>query len=371
MENQFHPQLREWAKVVIDYCTKPAKELNLEFYPLQSRIKTNPKMLIIGVNPGNGHGGNYESQSTNSEWEFKDGKMQVDRLLKGNPSFNRNADWKFFFNLRQINFLKDILDNEDYVYMNYFYFSTKDVKEMKGLNSFQDKMNFSKTSLKKLIDIINPDFILFLGTATGLDIISEIKTITRRNGYRRILIEGEIYKRKVYGIPHSSRGYSSAEQFILNSDLKNLSEGKEIDLSLETPEKFKVSKPKVIDFSLSTLNNLLSGLQFTNFQEKPDTGKYEAHIKGIKDDILDLRLITKGPDKYFSIRSKTKEGNNFYNHLIGKELYKKSISECEYERNSWLIYKKLSNYTNSSLEEGISNDIIKLIEVIKNSNSLK
>ena len=40
----------------------------------------NPELLIIGLNPGSE--GKYNEQKTNDKWEFKDGKMTIERLLK-------------------------------------------------------------------------------------------------------------------------------------------------------------------------------------------------------------------------------------------------------------------------------------------------
>ena len=97
MENQFSPSLVAWAEKVIEKCTPNAEKFNLEYYPLQSKAKLNPEILFIGLNPGGGYG--YDCQINNPDWEFDklNSKLTAQRLLKGNPSVDKEffaGKWK-------------------------------------------------------------------------------------------------------------------------------------------------------------------------------------------------------------------------------------------------------------------------------------
>ena len=144
MENQFSPALVAWVEKVIEKCTPNAEMFNLEYYPLQSKAKLNPEILFIGLNPGGGYG--YDCQINNPDWEFDklNSKLTAQRLLKGNPSFDKEffaGKWKYGNGLRKIAFLKNAIDKYDFVFTNYIYYSSTSFSE---INKNELKMQFKK-----------------------------------------------------------------------------------------------------------------------------------------------------------------------------------------------------------------------------------
>lgn len=221
----FEQKLQKWAEGIINYCSPIAEKQNLEYYPLQSPLNTNSTdVLIVGINPRSN--GNYQSQSTNEIWEFSNGKMTSERLLKGNPYFDLNdTNWKFFRNLKQINFLKEIVEDDRFTYMNYFYFTSSDAIQMRKIKGFQDIVTFSKKTLIELINIISPKLIIVLGVSDGLDIISDVPVESiLHTGSHRILTAGSIQNIKLYAIPHPSRNYAFGVRDILSKSLKYIFE---------------------------------------------------------------------------------------------------------------------------------------------------
>lgn len=355
MENsEFKQELQEWANQIIDYCSPIAEKQNLEYYPLQSPLNVeNTDVLIIGINPRSN--GNHKTQSENPLWEYTEGKMPVERLLKGNPYFSlSNNDWRFFNNLKQIDFLKEIIDSNRFTYMNYFYFSSSDAKQMKKIDGFKDIVAFFRKALIDLIDIIKPKLIIILGVSDGLDIISDIPVSTilkKRNN--RILTSGVIYNTKLYAIPHSSRGYAYDVRSALNISLRELFENKNV-----SPFSFEESNfiPRI---DIKKINEILSSYNFQFSDYNKTKGIYKAIYKGIGTDKLDFRLDIRPSQKYIAFRS---EKRDFFD-LEGKELYKQVF--CGKENKSWLVYKNLNYYqANTPIEEQISNDIITLLEKI-------
>ena len=125
----YKTELLNWAEEVINKFTPWAEKFNIDYYPLQSKAKENPEYLIIGLNPGGGN--TYNSQKGNRAWQFVNSKMTVERLLKGNPYFGYEKDkWSIIQGLNKIPFCKDVLEKEDYCFINYFYFQY--VKELKN-----------------------------------------------------------------------------------------------------------------------------------------------------------------------------------------------------------------------------------------------
>ncbi len=170
MKEEFSEELISWAEKVIDVCTPVAEEFNLEYYPLQSRVKSRPTFLFIGLNPGGGYG--YDSQKGNPAWQFDflKSRLTAQRVLLGNPAFDNgfhNGKWKYGRGLSKIPFLRESIKNYDFVFANYIFYSSKtcseiNKKELK--NSIEENISLTK----KLIEIIKPKFIIVLGTEVGL-----------------------------------------------------------------------------------------------------------------------------------------------------------------------------------------------------------
>lgn len=353
-------KLKNWAEEVVLKCNPIAKENNLEYYPFQSPINENKTdILIVGVNPRSN--GNHKSQSENPKWEFENGKMQLNRLLKGNPYFRNDTSWRFFYNLRQIGFLKEVIEQGNYTYMNYFYFSTKDADEMKKIKAFNEIVNFSVEKLNELIEILKPKVVIVLGVADGLDIITKNETIISK-GSKRILTKGILNGNTIYGIPHSSRNYAYDVREILSINLLNLFDNKEITKFSIPDNSGNKSVKRNVD--VNKINNNLErfGFVFKEFNGKK--GLYQAIVKGLNNDILDFRLDV--AKSYLSFRSNEKVNNSFY-ELEGKDIYVNFFDKTsEIQKNNWLVYKDLKNYkADQSIEEQIVNDLKNFFQTLK------
>ncbi|NLN34186.1 MAG: hypothetical protein GX159_11415 [Flavobacteriaceae bacterium] len=367
---EFEIRLNNWAEKIIDYCTPISQCQNLEYYPLQSPVNIKKtEVLIVGVNPRSN--GNHYSQNQNEKWQFVKGKMTISRLLGGNPYFLNDNNWRFFNNLKQIDFLKNKIENAEYTYMNYFYFATKDANEMRKIDKFSDIIDFSKVSLNELIELLKPKLVVIMGVKDGLDLISDSPTKTiLQKGNNRILTKGLLKNKVIYAIPHPSRNYGYDTRRALDICLNEIYTGKD-ELSVfefENNNKPILSK-EVININL--LNDKLRNhkIEFSNYQNK--LGIFEAAIQGVLGDVLDIRINTIGKEKYVSFRSKEKFQNSFYNHLKGKDIYRNSFSgKYETEHQSWLVYKNINTYLKSkSLEEHVSEDLIQLINKINKYSS--
>ncbi len=219
-------KLNKWAEEVISYCNPIAKKNNLEYYPFQSPINVeNTEILIVGVNPRGV--GDYKCQSTNPKWGFKNGIMPVERLINGNPYYDKDNLWQFLNNLKQIKFFDDKIEGGKFTYMNYFYFATNDANEMKKINGFNDIKDFCVNKLSELIDILKPKLIIVLGVADGLDLITKNTTIVKKK--HRLLTKGLLNGITLYGIKHSSRNYAYDERDVLDKYLNDIVKNKKIE----------------------------------------------------------------------------------------------------------------------------------------------
>lgn len=360
-----YEKINNWASEIIEYCNPIAKEENLEYYSLQSPINLlSSDILIIGVNPRSS--GNHFSQSENKKWEFQNGRMTKERLLAGNPYFLNDKTWRFFNNLKQIDFLKSIIEKGNYTYMNYFYFSTKNAGEMKKIKNFEEIVEFCVRKLKELIEILKPKVVIVLGVKDGLDIIiknSSQTLISKSN--KRILTTGLLDGKKIYAIPHSSRNFSFDTRDVISENLSEIYNNKDI-----VPIKIMGMTSKKITkncLNIKLINEKLKEFDF-NFVEyngKKDMFK-AVYNKGINNDVLEFRIDSN--KNYFSFRSIEKINNSFF-ELKGKEIYKKLFAvNAELEKGSWLVHKSFKNYNSEkSIEEQISNDLEVLFETIKNN----
>ncbi|MFV0587702.1 hypothetical protein [Bacteroides reticulotermitis] len=332
MENKKMTKQEEWANKIIIYCNPIAQKQNLEYYSLQSPLNIdNTDVLIVGVNPRNN--GNYKSQNENENWEFINGRMTSDRLLKGNPYFNLNdTDWRFFTNLKQIEFLRQIVEDNKYTYMNYFYFSTSNAMQMRKIEGFREIVEFSKKSLADLISIIKPKLTIILGVSEGLDIISDIAVETiLQQGNKRFLTLGTINNIRVYGVPHPSRNYALGVREPLSKCLEYLFQNEpQREISKEeiilkfTGDIAKMSESGNIHFNVNIerINDRLKEYSFKFSDYKGKTGIYKAICKGIGEEELDFRLDIKSGKKYIAFRSSK---SDFFD-LEGKDLILKEIA---------------------------------------------
>lgn len=341
--------LEKWAEETIDLVTPFAEELNKDFYPLQSPAVPgcHPAVLFLGLNPGGGY--DYESQKKNTAWEFKDGKMTVQRLLKGNPSFENQAlEWPLLKGLKRIGRFKEILDKGDFVLANYYYLSTPDFKEVQS-NLHKEALTLCKQQTLKLINILNPGLIIVLGTSAGIDQLpfSDKKTVL--SGYnQRLIVSARSENSKVYAIPHpSTMAITQEEADAIDQNMRELFKD-------ETLTKYNFIKINYDEISIDALNQKLKevgiGLQFK--EDKKD--EYSSNLP-YKNSRLILKILNKKNEKYFCIRD-ADAGNKgqidrYYKNLESPEMITDCIADPKSVRmNGWLIQKFFKMYGANSLE---------------------
>jgi len=346
--NTFTPELQQWAAEVIEKITPIAEEINLAYYPLQSEAKMNPELLIIGLNPGSQ--GEYKEQKTKDKWEFKDGKMTTERLLKGNPFIDEKDEWKIFRGLNRIPFIKQAVDTNNYCFMNYVYFGTSDFNKIKG----HAKAVETCTALtKKFIEIIKPKRIIVLGLE-GIESISKIEKTLLKGKSKRLLVQGrDLFGKQILGISHPSYAVSAAEYEAIDTNIKEFYEGKPL-----TSFPFKSN---VTTIDVDKLNNLLAGALNFKLRGK-DTQVYEAQVKGVGDDVLDFRIDLRKPPVYLSFRSLEHPKK-----LENTEVYKNTFKEpFSLEVNAWFVEKFLNNYPQEqAIEQEMADDLLSLLKAIK------
>ena len=335
--NTFTPELQQWASEVIEKITPIAEEINLAYYPLQSEAKMNPELLIIGLNPGSE--ASYKNQQENPNWEFKDGKMTTERLLKGNPFIAEKEEWKIFRGLNRIPFIKQAVDTNDYCFMNYVYFGTSDFNKIKG----HAKAVETCTALtKKFIEIIKPKHIIVLGLE-GIESISKIEKTLLKGKSKRLLVQGgDLFGKQILGISHPSYAVSATEYEAIDTNIKEFYEGKPLK-----PFTFKPNV-KASDVNIEEINKILGGkLVFTLMDNKKDI--YAAQCNGVGNDILDFRIDIKQKEK-----------------LENTEVYKSTFKEpFSLEVNAWFVEKFLNNYPQEKeIEQEIADDLLSLLKAI-------
>ena len=348
-------EIQNWSKKVIEKVTPILEKYDLDFYPFQAPLNIDSKILILGLNPAGYFNKNIRHTSFNNFLTSAD-------IFSGNSEYKNRKKWKIYNNLMKLNYINELNDN--FNYMNYVYFPTPKFHDIKEIKDF-DIIDICKNLTLELISILNPEVVIVLGTATGIDIISK-NTKTILNGYKkRLLVQGEIGNIKAFGIPHPSYNNYKEEYEEINKVLELLlNEKSVIPYSLSSLAKTKAKTIKRRDFDIKKINANLKefGFSFSEFKNKKNI--FQAVYKGINNDILDFRLDTS--KKYFSFRSNDKINNSLF-ELQGKEIYRNLFEEnAELEKDSWLVYKSFKNYNSEkSIEEQISNDLKILLGTIK------
>ena len=348
--SKFVPELEQWAAEVIEKITPSAEQIDLAYYPLQTEAKMNPELLIIGLNPGSE--GKYNEQKTNDKWEFKDGKMTIERLLKGNPFIEEKEEWKIFRGLNRIPFIKQAVDSNNYCFMNYVYFGTSDFEKIK---KHSEAIQICKELTKKFIEIINPKHIIVLGLE-GMESISKIEKTLLKGKTKRLLVQGgDLFGKQVLAISHPSYAVSAAEYEAIDTNIKEFYEGKPLK-----PFTFKPNV-KASDVNIEEINKILAGkLEFTLWKNKENI--YAAQCKGVGNDVLDFRIDLKQNEKYLSFRSLEHPKK-----LENTEVYKNTFKEpFSIEVNAWFVEKFLNNYPqDQAIEQEIADDLLSLLNAIK------
>ena len=107
-----------WAKEVLDYCCHIAEKHNRAFYVFQSAPKETPKVLLLGLNPGEDY--YYETKMTlkvfteQNQWYF------------GGKNHNPKTKWNILKKLEKTIEVNEKLNNEfsNMVYMNLLFFTS-------------------------------------------------------------------------------------------------------------------------------------------------------------------------------------------------------------------------------------------------------
>ena len=367
MENQFSPALVAWVEKVIEKCTPNAEKFNLEYYPLQSKAKLNPEILFIGLNPGGGYG--YDCQINNPDWEFDklNSKLTAQRLLKGNPSFDKEffaGKWKYGNGLRKIAFLKNAIDKYDFVFTNYIYYSSTSFSEI-NKNELTNAIQENISQTLDLINLINPKHIIVLGTGTGIDKISKSNKVLIQGFKKRLLVQGELNGKIVYGIPHPSYNNFPAENDAISETLRRIMDGDVVEpFTLHNSEEIKpkLHKPTSKFNSESFLRN------FENYNPEQTEKWIDIVFKGLNNDEILIRINPK--KKEFGIRNTDKKN---YTELQGESFYNQFFDKTfERKKNSWFISKQFKKFHNINFElSELVDAFLSAVNAEKNKIALK
>ena len=343
-------KLTIWANKVIDIITPYAENIDRDFYPLQSPIKTHIDVLFIGLNPGGG--ATYSSQKNNSSWKFENGRMTANKLLQGNPQFKDALnEWSLLKGLKQIDYFNQILHADNYLLTNYYYISTSDFDVVKKDPAQKDALIKCKELTLELINLIKPKTIIVLGTSNGIDKLPFTNKKTILNGsYKRLLVSAEFEGIRVFAIPHpSTLAISQEEVSALNTNLIELIKGK-------VPSNFHFEKTLMEPFVLGEFNNEISRRN-SNISFVPNNKNNEFQtVLRIGNDKLLMKIVIKPKEKYLGIRD-ANAGNigssdRFYNNLENSELYCSRINNyTSKKKNGWLIKKDFKQYEVNSTKD--------------------
>lgn len=289
--------LETWAEETINLITPYAEKLNLDFYPLQSPadLNCNPKVLFLGLNPGGG--ATYESQKMSPDWEFVNGKMTVQRLLKGNPFFNKASGWPLIKGLRRINLFQEVLQSDSYLLANYYYLSTSDFKQVQSDPDHKEALRKCKEQTLKLINILKPELIIVLGTSSGIDQLPFNNNKTLLKGYyQRLIVSAEFENIKVCAIPHpSTMAITHDEANAINQNLTEFCCQKELT-------EYHFSPIDYDSFSMEVLNMKLRDndidIQFDEVKKDEFTTTLPY-----KNNKLLLKIVKKKNEKYFVLET--------------------------------------------------------------------
>ena len=346
--NTFTPELQQWAAEVIEKITPIAEEINLAYYPLQSEAKMNPELLIIGLNPRavNEEEARIDSQKNNPIWEFKDGKMTVERLLKGNPCYSEKDTWNVIEGIENTDFIKKAIKNDSYCFMNYIFFSTKDESTLKSLKRFKNIEEICVALTKKFIEIVNPKQIIVLGVTASDELVSNKETVLQGDN-ARLIVKGTISNRDALAIYHPSRLKGYLEKNIINKRLGELLEGKDIT-------------PINLDNTIN-IQNILTALskEGFNFIKLSGGEYYQLITQGIEGDELDLRIDLQDKIPYIAFRSSNQK--DFLN-LNAKDFYLKHFPNAE-STEHWVGRKNLYVYSENT-EQEVIDDLLSLLKAI-------
>lgn len=346
--------LRAWAQKVIDSITPIAEKFDTDFYPLQSPMLEKPQVLILGLNPGGGY--TYNSQKVN--WKFEGDRMSVDQLLRGNPTFESESNtWSYIKGLKKFSFIRELLDQDEYILMNYYYLSTSRFVDV--AKEHKDALDKCKDLTFELIDLLKPSLILVMGTANGIDFLPFENKRTVRDGHKqRLLVKGNHKDIPVFAIPHPSwLAITSAEIEAIDVNLK---EG-----ALSRPlTKFEFQKINLkTAISIDEINEKLhdSSIHF----EEAKAGQFDCIIDGLDEKLL-IRIVPQ--NRYWGLRDAMPVAHKHFENLKNEDIYIGAITEPKIlKQQSWLVKKEFKMYAVSKQEDLgnlVAEDIRSLVDAI-------
>ena len=224
-------KLRAWANKTADEYHKLASDpahpkCNLAFYTQSNLnvIKGKPDLLILAINPADGDDTKYTYKGSDGQGQIQntkhwglDGRMTGAKFLEGNPDYSlRNKKWHLWRRLRSIlskGGCENLLDDEKkLVYTNIIYFATKKADQIPAA-----AWKLQEHSID-LIKLLRPKHVLCLSIPLCFD------KLPLDDGSKKILIPGKLAfglmdKIPVYGIPHTSSRYTTAEMELVGACL--------------------------------------------------------------------------------------------------------------------------------------------------------
>jgi hypothetical protein len=221
-QSKFLEKKEKWLNEVSDECHEFALKIDLDFYVFQTPCdKYNPKLLLIGINPGGS-----KTYREALKGLAKDGydKRPASRLAYAENTLVEKPEWEegkgsdvMRSSLKRVFNAENHLDIlPDTVMMNMFYFNTDKAVDIFRVDAEILKYCIDKTL--EFIDIINPQNILFY-TSSYLKNCGVKNIVGKGNSIK----QGTLGERTVYAIPN--HGYWSAYSYENSAKMgKSLSE---------------------------------------------------------------------------------------------------------------------------------------------------
>ncbi|MBX2956287.1 MAG: hypothetical protein KF846_09030 [Cyclobacteriaceae bacterium] len=187
-------RLTEWGNALIEKVKKERIQLRqkpLEFSIFYSPLRQNPRLMIIGDNPGGqmDEPGLYEipkiHEYIDPAQDYKIARMIREKILKGEILH------------------KVLIDS---VKTNRIFFRTPDLNTLESMENKNKIIDYCKNILVDIIKTIQPRNILAesFGTFRSLSNIEET-ILTKPNSTKPLLLRGQFEGIQVFGINHPSR----------------------------------------------------------------------------------------------------------------------------------------------------------------------
>ncbi|WP_166333015.1 hypothetical protein [Sphingobacterium chungjuense] len=205
---EFNDKIERWLQEVTDRCHGFAIKADLDFYAFQTKIISNPELLIVGINPGsNGKYTDYLSNNKQSKRLPHSIHYTENLLVEGGKGWedgmqSTRRKFREMFHDEQ---LFTVLQNS--VMMNAIYFNTVGSSDLTILSDEIETYCVEKT--KEMIEILDPKNILIFSSdklwlkKIGVTDIEQIDRITK---------SGQWNGRAILAVPHfSARGHNKKE----------------------------------------------------------------------------------------------------------------------------------------------------------------